>query len=94
MEFRLGSCRIVVGIWPRLYHWVVLPKRTTSSENKGTFVRNKAVFDEKQPTFVDETERGQTVRGAMKEFADTFVSFFKKPGILMAITFLAALPPS
>ena len=24
----------------------------------------------------------------MKEFANTFVSFFKKPGILMAITFL------
>ena len=83
----LGAVALLLAL-ATLYHWVVLPKRTISSENTGTFVRNKSVFDEKQPTFVDGTEREQTVRGAMKEFADTFVSFFKKPGILMAITFL------
>ena len=83
----LGAVALLLGL-ATFYHWAVLPKRTTSSENLGTFVRNKAVFDEKQPTFAGKKQREQTVRGAMTEFVETFVSFFRKPGILMAITFL------
>ena len=39
----LGAVALLLAL-ATLYHWVVLPKRTTSSENKGTFVRNKAVL--------------------------------------------------
>lgn len=83
----LGAVALLLAL-ATFYHWAVLPKRTTSSENLGTFVRNKAVFDEKQPTFAGKKQREQTVREAMTEFVETFVSFFRKPGIMMAITFL------
>ena len=40
----LGAVALLLAL-ATLYHWVVLPKRTTSSKTRGLLVRNKAVFD-------------------------------------------------
>ena len=83
----LGMIGVLLAL-AALYHGFVLPRCESFPEKEGDLPRKAETFEGHRPSGSAATRSKQTAGGAMTEFFATFVSFFQKKQILLAITFL------
>lgn len=83
----LGMIGVLLAL-AALYHGFVLPRCESFPEKEGDLARKAETFEGHRPSGSAATRSKQTAGGAMTEFFATFVSFFQKKQILLAITFL------